>query len=89
MGAYTANGWQSSATRKGADIMNRIIVIGSMTNAQKAKRALLARGLRVRLTKNDALGHGNGCVYGVELAETDLLTACGILRAIGTDYRVL
>ena len=69
--------------------MNRIIMIGSITNAQRAKRALLARGIRARLTKNDATDRKSGCVYGIELAEGDLLTACGILRTVGIEYRVV
>lgn len=68
--------------------MNRIIMIGSMTNAQKAKRALSAKGIRVRLVKNDNPSHG-GCIYGIELAEGDLLSAFPILRGIGIEYRVL
>lgn len=69
--------------------MNRIITIGSITNAQRARRALSAKGLRVRLTKSDGSVHGGGCTYGLELAESDLLTACSILRGIGIEYRVL
>ena len=68
--------------------MNRIVLIGSMTNAQKAKRALSARGIRVRLTKTDTGGSG-GCVYGLELNEADILTACAVLRANGIEYRML
>ena len=69
--------------------MNRIVLIGSMTTAQKARRALSARGLHARLTKTDGSMRGEGCVYGLELSESDLLTACAILRANGIDYRVL
>ena len=69
--------------------MNRIIMIGSMTNAQKAKRALLSRGIRVRLTKNDNPTRGGGCVYGLEIAEGDLFGASSTLRSLGLEYRVL
>ena len=69
--------------------MNRIIMIGSITNAQKAKRALSAKGIRVRLTKTDATDRSGGCIYGIELGEGDLLTACGILRTIGLEYRIV
>ena len=69
--------------------MNRIIMIGSMTNAQKAKRALMAKGIRVRLTKNDTPHHGIGCVYGIELTEGDLLGAISTLHDLEIEYRVL
>ena len=69
--------------------MNRIIMIGSLTNAQKAKRALSAKGIRVRLTKNDAANRTSGCVYGIEFDESDLLTVCGILRTNGLEYRIV
>ena len=69
--------------------MNRIIMIGSITNAQKAKRALSAGGIRVHLIKNDATDRASGCIYGIELGEGDLLSACGILRTIGLEYRIV
>ena len=69
--------------------MNRIVLIGSMTSTQKAKRALNAKGMHVHLTKTDNSTRGDGCAYGLEIGETDLLTACAILRASGIDYRIL
>lgn len=69
--------------------MNRIVTIGSITNAQKAKRALLANGIRARLIKNDSQSRSDGCVYGLEISEGDLLGACSVLRRIGLEYRVL
>lgn len=67
----------------------RIVVIGSMTNAQKARRMLSSHGIRAHLTKTDSTTHGNGCVYGLEIADGDLYNACNTLRAGGVEYRVL
>ena len=70
-------------------MMTRIVVIGSMTSAQRARRILSAQGFRVRLTKTESAVRGGGCVYGLEVAEGDLHGACTALRAGGIEYRLL
>ena len=64
-------------------------MIGSMTNAQRARRALLTKGISAHLTKNETDDRQGGCAYGIELGEHELLSAISILRAIGLEYRVL
>ncbi|MBR7095956.1 MAG: DUF3343 domain-containing protein [Clostridia bacterium] len=68
--------------------MDRKIVIGSITYAQKARRALAPLGIRARLIKAEALP-AEGCVYGIEIAEENTLTAISELRRLGIDYRFL
>lgn len=69
-------------------MMTRTIVIGSMTNAQKAGRLLRAHGIRTHLTKTESETR-NGCIYALELVERDLHNACIALRAGGIEHRVL
>lgn len=67
--------------------MNRRIRIGSITYAQKGRRALLASGIRARIVKLDSGDSAHGCVYGIELPEDKMLDAVGELRRLGIDYR--
>ena len=69
-------------------MMIRTVVIGSMTNTQKAGRLLRAHGIRTRLTKTDSTLRG-GCVYGLEINEGNLREACAALRAAGIEHRLL
>ncbi len=73
---------------KGDDCLDRKIVIGSVTYAQKARRALSSLGIRARLIKAEPVPT-EGCVYGIEIAEEDTLTAISELRRLGIDYRFL
>ena len=66
--------------------MNRTITIGSVTYAQKAKRILIQKGIRVRLVKQEATSDG-GCAFGVEVPEEAHLDALLILRAAGIRPR--
>ena len=66
--------------------MNRRIVIGSVTYAQKAREALSRRGIRARLTKTEA-PDDSGCVYGVDVREGDFPAAVRELHRLGIDYR--
>ncbi|MBQ2718800.1 MAG: DUF3343 domain-containing protein [Clostridia bacterium] len=68
--------------------MKTKIVIGSITYAQKARRALSAQGIRARLIKADS-GPAEGCVYGIELTEDEAPAAIRELRRLGIDYRFL
>ncbi len=66
--------------------MNRRIVIGSVTYAQKARTALSRRGIRARLTKAEA-EDTQGCVYGIDVREGDFPAALEELHRLGIDYR--
>lgn len=67
--------------------MNRTITVGSVTYAQKAKRILIARGIRARLVKQEATKDG-GCAFGVEVAEESYLDALLALRTAGIHPRI-
>lgn len=66
--------------------MTRTITIGSITYAQKARRALTSRHLRARLIKSGELP-GGGCAYGIEVEEKDYLAAVSQLRELKIPYR--
>ncbi len=66
--------------------MKHTLTIGSITYAQKARRALSSRGVRARLVKAAERTEG-GCAYGIEVVGEDLLTAIRILRELGIPYR--
>lgn len=62
--------------------MKRKIVLGSITIAQKARRALSAKGVRARLVKMNE----GGCVYGIELPLEEYGVAAAILGELGIPY---
>ncbi len=66
--------------------MKRTVTIGSITYAQKVRRALASRGVRARLLKTGERT-GGGCAYGIEVEEGDFLTAIRLLREMGIPYR--
>ena len=63
----------------------RTIAVGSITYAQKARRALAARGLDARLVK--ITSPREGCVYGVEVKDTQFSTAVALLAELGIYSR--
>ena len=65
--------------------MKHTVTIGSITYAQKARRALSANGVRVRLAKT-AGGNEKGCAYGLLVEEEDLFTVARILRSLDIPY---
>ena len=65
--------------------MDEILPIGSLTYAQKAKRALAARGLHARLVKTDSAA--NGCTYALAIPAARYLDAVAILRVANIPYR--
>ena len=66
--------------------MKHTVAIGSITYAQKARRALSGHGIRTRLVKTEG-GSEGGCAYGLEVEEGDLLTVARILRSLDIPYR--
>ena len=57
------------------------ITVGSITYAQKAKRAIAAAGIHVRIVKVEA--RDEGCVYGLEVPSERHLEAVAILSRLG------
>ena len=66
--------------------MNRRIRIGSITYAQKAKRALSAEGIRAHITKLEGGLEGTGCVYGLEIPAGREQEAKVVLRRAGIEH---
>ncbi len=67
---------------------NQTIIIGSITYAMKARKALSARGIRARLIKSEPNLENRGCAYGIEVPETSLLDTIAELRRKNIDYRI-
>lgn len=65
----------------------KVLAIGSISTATRAKRALLREGVRSRFVKTDS--HGDGCSWGLKIDHDALLTAIKILREAGISYEVL
>ena len=61
------------------------ITVGSVTYAQKAKRALAAEGIGGRLVKVSS--ESEGCLYGVEISEARYLDAVALLDRLGLYRR--
>ncbi len=67
--------------------MMQTITVGSITYAQKAKRALVNRGIGARLVKVSS--HREGCLYGVEIEASRHLEAIALLDRLGLYKREL
>lgn len=66
--------------------MNEVtVMIGSVTYAIKAQKALAAKGIRASIIKNEHAG-SRGCTYGLRLAAKDSVSAEGILKLAGIKY---
>lgn len=67
--------------------MNRRIRIGSITYAQKGRRALSRKGIRARIVKLENATEGGGCVYGIEVPWERSFEAERELELLGIGYR--
>ena len=63
--------------------------IGSVTYAQKAMRALAVAAIYSETVRLDGRERGQGCVYGVELACSQIEIAKRVLGAAGIKASVL
>lgn len=61
------------------------ILIGSITYALKAKTALGEAGVKARLRKLQPKNY-DGCSYGLEIPEGNLLAVAAVLRPLGIQY---
>ncbi len=64
------------------------IIIGSVTYATKAKKALEGVGINARIRKFDTYTK-NGCHYGLEIPSGHLLTVAAVLRPLKIPYQVV
>lgn len=64
------------------------IVIGSITYAMKAKKALSERGINARIIKYEGLRH-RGCSYGLKIKHEHYISLVGILNQFGIHYQTL
>lgn len=67
--------------------MEKLIKIGTVTAASRARRALLEESVHTRLTKVETTREG--CVWGLKVEETEALSAARALRRLGIGYELL
>ena len=65
---------------------NIILILGTQTQAFKAKRLLSSHGMRLSITKTTA--KDSGCVYGLAVAEDALFDCALVLRQNQIPYTV-
>ncbi len=80
---YGAN--SASAPRKA--MQDYLLMLGSVTEAMKAKRALASQGIKANIRKNSEQRDG-GCRYGLLVSEGDLLRVTLVLREANIPYRM-
>lgn len=66
----------------------RIITVGSVTYAHKAKRLLQHAEINSRLVKIDSSRSKNGCTHGIEFSTTDFYNVVMELKKAGIEYTV-
>ena len=67
--------------------MERLIKIGTVTAAARARRALLGESLHTRLTKAESTREG--CVWGLSVRDQDVLAVTRALRRLGCSYELI
>ena len=67
--------------------MERLIKIGSVTESSRARRALRSVSVQARLSKLET--KKEGCVWGLRVDDTQLLSAANTLRTLGIPYELL
>ena len=65
---------------------NRTIVIGSITNAMKARKALFAISIRSKISK---ITSANGCEYSLEFPEDKFYEVIAELKKEGIKYNLI
>ena len=63
--------------------------VGSVTYAEKAMRALAMAAIYSEIIKLDGKERGRGCVYGLEIACSQLDNAKAVLRTAGVKIKEL
>ena len=67
-------------------MQKRLIKIGSITYALKAKRALSELGIKTKVQKTSS--DANGCIYSLEVPEEKLFSAVSELKSLGISYEL-
>ena len=63
-----------------------VLATGSMTATVKIKKLLQREGITVEVIKLDPRSSKEGCAYGIEIKEDDLLVCVNILKKNGILY---
>lgn len=69
------------------DMQDYLLLLGSVTEAMKAKRALASQGIKANISKRSDV-HDGGCRYGLLVSEGDLLRVTLVLREENIPYRM-
>ena len=64
-----------------------LLMLGSVTEAMKAKRALANQGIKANIQKKSD-GRDGGCRYGLLVSDADLLRVTLVLREENIPYRM-
>ena len=64
-----------------------LLLLGSVTQAMRAKRALANQGIRASIHKQSERRDG-GCHYGLLVSDADLMRVTLILREENIPYRM-
>ena len=67
--------------------MDRLIKIGSVTLASRARRELLKESIPTRLTKAESTREG--CVWGLRVKNENLLDVKAALSRLGYSYELI
>ena len=62
------------------------IIVGSVTYALKAKKALERLGVRVRVVKGTPSENSHGCQYGIEYDIRFEMTVISEMHRLGIDF---
>lgn len=68
-------------------MMERLIKIGSVTLASRARRELLKESLSTRLSKVET--RREGCIWGLKVKRSDVLSVTEALRRLGYSYELI
>ena len=68
-------------------MQEKLIKIGSITYALKAKKALNAIGIKPRVQKTSS--DANGCAYSIVISEDQLYNVIAELKRQGISYTLL
>ena len=69
------------------EMQDYLLLLGSVTGAMKAKRALASEGIKASIRKQSESRDG-GCRYALAVSEADLLRVTLVLRENGIPYRM-
>lgn len=62
------------------------VMIGSVTYAIKAQKAIAKKGIRTGIIKKESAGE-RGCTYGLQFDSRHSMAIVGILKTSGIQYR--